>query len=965
MQFLSSLFVSQNKFYIHCVKNTALFFLLLPVWGAAQKAYWQQKVDVTIEVQLNDTGRTLNGFEKLVYTNQSPDTLYFIWFHLWPNAYKNDRTAFSNQRLQLGNTAFYFSSKEQRGYINQLDFKVNGITAKTEDHPEHIDIIKVLLPAPLPPGRQCTITTPFHVKLPYLFSRSGHSNGMFQITQWYPKPAVYDAQGWHPMPYLEQGEFYSEFGDYDVTITLPQEYVVAATGVLQDSAEKAWLLDRNTTVTTPEKKAAVKQYGHLKKFAPMQKKLSADNNFFKTPYTTKTLRFRQGNSHDFAWIANKNLHVAYDTCLLSGGKVVAVYTYYINKPETPWKKSVLFTKEALRFYTHEVGPYPYTTMHVVESAGTAGGMEYPAFTIIGAIASEETLDRLIAHEVGHNWFYAALANNERDAPWLDEGLNTFYEQKYTARKYGRQAPLDARFFQMLVAQRKDQPITTAAPDFTEVNYALVAYKKTARWLESIEQQVGFESFRRAMQWYYQQWRFKHPQAEAFKLALAATMPDTTAFRLLYTTGRLPNPAFAKTAVLSPLLPATIKKYVWHPGRNTWFISPAAGYNEYDKLMLGGIITNYGLPPARLQVIAIPLYATGSKKWNGIGQVAYSFYGDGRFKKVEARLSGMGFSKRFLPDSNGRMHNERFYKVAPVLRATLNAPLQSTREAWLEARTFLIREQAFSKFVTKQADGLAYVDSLATTSRYVNQFTFNVTDYRVLYPYNYQVQLQQGSSFYRINGTGNYFFNYAKGGGAGVRLFFAKFGYLTRNNTARFATAPYQPKLLGNTGEEDYTYGTYFIGRTASYAADASVVENNGLAAQQILLRDGGFKLRLDAFEFLQGRSENWVAALNLNTTLPRTLLPAFIPLKLFLDIGTYAEAKGQDAIGSRILYVGGLQLSLLRNAINIYAPVVYSAPFRDNLKTLPEQNTFLKRLTFSIDLGQLSLQRLTRNKFSF
>ena len=154
--------------------------------------YWQQKVDYTIDVTLNDREKTLDAFEKIVYTNNSPDTLHFIWFHLWPNAYKNDKTAFSDQQLELGNTNFYFSDKEQRGYINRLDFKVDGTTAKTEDHPQYIDIIKLILSKPLPPRQQITITVPFHEKLPFNFSRGGYDGESFQITQWYPKPAVYD-----------------------------------------------------------------------------------------------------------------------------------------------------------------------------------------------------------------------------------------------------------------------------------------------------------------------------------------------------------------------------------------------------------------------------------------------------------------------------------------------------------------------------------------------------------------------------------------------------------------------------------------------------------------------------------------------------------------------------------------------------------------------------------------------------
>jgi hypothetical protein len=206
--------------------------------------YFQQETDYKIDVTLDDVKNTLDGFEIINYTNNSPDTLNFIWIHLWPNAYKNDRTAFSEQLLQLGRTDFYFSNYEQRGYINRLDFKVDGVTAELEDHPLYIDINKLILPTPLVPGRTIKITTPFHEKIPFNFSRGGYVDKTYQITQWYPKPAVYDNKGWHAMPYLDQGEFYSEFGNFDVQITVPKDYVVAATGELQNVDELNFLKER-------------------------------------------------------------------------------------------------------------------------------------------------------------------------------------------------------------------------------------------------------------------------------------------------------------------------------------------------------------------------------------------------------------------------------------------------------------------------------------------------------------------------------------------------------------------------------------------------------------------------------------------------------------------------------------------------------------------------------------------------
>ena len=150
-----------KKIFLLCLFYCQMHF------SFCQTKYFQQQVNYTIDVTLNDVQNFLDGFEIINYTNNSPDTLKFIWFHLWPNAYKNDRTAFSEQMLELGLTDFYFSDEKKRGYINHLDFKVNGITTNLEDHPQYIDVAKLILPTPLLPGETIKISTPFHEKIPF------------------------------------------------------------------------------------------------------------------------------------------------------------------------------------------------------------------------------------------------------------------------------------------------------------------------------------------------------------------------------------------------------------------------------------------------------------------------------------------------------------------------------------------------------------------------------------------------------------------------------------------------------------------------------------------------------------------------------------------------------------------------------------------------------------------------------
>lgn len=967
-------------------KSTYILLLLLSLQKASlAQQYWQQELHYTIDVELDDTQHSLNGFLKLRYTNHSPDTLSFIWFHLWPNAYKNDRTAFSDQLLLHGRTDFYFSNKEDRGYINRLDFRVNNATLETEDHPQYIDVIKVHLATPLAPGAQTEISTPFHVKLPKHFSRGGHVGQSYQATQWYPKPAVYDSKGWHPMPYLDQGEFYSEFGTYDVRITVPADYVVAATGELQSEEEKQWMktmtagyraqhappviqnpkakflkpTPKKPAPKTPVKKNTTKAPLKNKKNVAAPEQPETPNPKPGTfPIATKTLQYKQDRIHDFAFFADKHFVVGYDTVKLESGRVIEAWSFYPLK-DTLWKQSVAMTKDAIHFRSKLIGEYPYNVVSVVQTK-ESGGMEYPTITNIGSMPDAKTLDMVIEHEVGHNWFYGILASNERDHPWMDEGINSYYGNRYVAWKYPEkrkrnwlESKIPANQTRLNVAtfakEKKDQPISTASADFTEQNYAIIAYGKTSLWMKQMEEQVGQVRFDSCMQLYYQQWKFKHPQPEDFQRIMEQNSGQNLSgfFNALHEQGPIQD--YHGPKKIKPAFLFSMKDY---ERVNYVNFLPAMGYNMYDKFMAGLVLHNISLPSHNFQFMLAPLYATGSKQFNGIGNISYSWHPGKHFQAIELGLTGARFSTMEGVDSNGAKVHGGFHKIVPSLRFTFrNRSMLSTVEKWIEWKTYLIGEKGFN-YVMDHDDSVNYPTPGTVKNRYLNQLTFNITDYRKLYPYDAQIQLQQGDGFYRAQATGHYYFNYAKGGGMQVRVFAAKFGYLGARTSDKVSRAYlYRPKLTAVRGEEDYTYSNYFIGRS----------EFDGAASQQIMMRDGGLKLRTDLFAGLQGRSDNWVASMNFNTTLPKNLLPVELPVRIFVDVGTYAEAWKKNAETSRFLYVAGLQVSLFKDLLNVYAPVFYSREFRDNLKTAPEVNTFGKRLSFSFDIHRFNLRKIIGN----
>ncbi len=497
-----------------------LFFILfLSIKCFSQQPYWQQEVNYTIEVTLDDKAHTLQGNASLEYINNSPDTLNFIWFHLWPNAYKNETTAYARQIFRNGDGKKRWKDMKDKGQMDGLAFTVNGNKAIIEPDSEHIDVIKVILPEPLQPGRKANISTPFHVNIPTYSSRSGRVDNSYILCQWYPKPAVYDHKGWHPMPYLDQGEFYSEFGSFDVSITVPSDYVIGATGVLQNEDERKKYIELGLQNNNGKSK--------LQKYSPI------------APGTVKTLRYKGDQIHDFAWFADKDFIIRYDTAQLSSGKIIDVFTYGYEKGNKHWSKSVSYAEDAVRRYSNWIGEYPYPVVQAVEGPRNvmSGGMEYPMITLITSpTADEPYLDAVIAHEIGHNWFYGVLATNERQHAWLDEGINSYYQFRYEAEKY----KTNSIFGDMLPAQVKTKPldefigtvymamsqipmeeaIETHSANFSDKEkYGLIVYLKAAIWMYIVEVSVGREQLEKAMKAYYEKWKFKHPYPEDFKAVL--------------------------------------------------------------------------------------------------------------------------------------------------------------------------------------------------------------------------------------------------------------------------------------------------------------------------------------------------------------------------------------------------------------------------------------------------------------
>ncbi len=493
----------------------AIFITIASLVAAQTTPYFQQQVDYTIEVTLNDIEHSLTGFESFNYKNNSTETLDKLYIHLWPNAYKNAKTAMSKQQFRQGDFFMLWAKPTAKGYIDSLDFKVNNTPAKWEYYEGQEDIAVLALPQPLAPGASIKVSTPFYVKLPSgSISRLGHIEQSYQITQWYPKPAVFDKDGWHPIPYLTQGEFYSEFGSYDVKITLPENYTVGATGDLQTQSE----IDRLNKLAAEEGPTT--------------------DEFPASSAKPKMLHYKQSNVHDFGWFADKRWIVRKgEVELPNTKKKVTTWAMYTPGNRTEWdEEGIKSINDGLYYYSLWSGDYPYSVCTAVDGTISAGGgMEYPNVTVIGNSGNATTLRTVIIHEVGHNWFYGILGSNERDNAWMDEGINSFFETR-TIMATRKDSDTDAMItvgnldikkilgmenlsysylteeLPYLIAARvgEDQPIQAPSDDYTNMNYGGIVYKKTALAFNYLMAYLGEAEMNRCMNAYFEAWKFRHP-----------------------------------------------------------------------------------------------------------------------------------------------------------------------------------------------------------------------------------------------------------------------------------------------------------------------------------------------------------------------------------------------------------------------------------------------------------------------
>lgn len=479
--------------------------------GAPGTAWWQNRANYVIDARLDTLTHTVRGAEQIRYVNNSPDTLTFVWLQLDQDIFgagSINRAAPPPPLLFAGVPFELAVSGPAGGFaLDSLQSDHGPLTTYHWD-----TMLRVDLGRPLAPGDSLRLTLRFAFTIPENgAARMGRDGRLYEVAQWYPRLAVYDdVSGWNTLPYIGAGEFYLEYGDFDVRLTVPPGYVVAATGSLQNpdevlTAEQQTRLQRAMTQDDPVAVITVQEAGT----AAARPRVRASEGLLTWHFTARNVR-------DFAWATAANFRWDAVRWVAAPGDTKLIQTFY--RPAAPnWGEAIRMAQHAIRRHS-DWATYPYPQATVVE--GPIQGMEYPMIVFVPPDTSRHSLSWVLMHELGHEWFPMMVGNDERRYPWMDEGFNSFIDL-YTVSEYWQgDAHADSVLDGPLMAYAgnavagREQPMITAPTQGHNVYW--MAYQKPALMLRLLREDVlGREAFDAAFKEFIRRWRFRHPQPADF------------------------------------------------------------------------------------------------------------------------------------------------------------------------------------------------------------------------------------------------------------------------------------------------------------------------------------------------------------------------------------------------------------------------------------------------------------------
>ena len=481
-----------------------IFFLLSLFVTVVNAQQWQQRVDYEMDIDMDVKTYQYTGVQKIKYKNNSPERLTKVYYHLYNNAFQpgsamdikvqnmkdpDPRVVVNvgTKEKPVNQSKISLLKPEEQGFL-----KIKTLTQKGKKLKYHIEgtILEVELESPIKSGGKTSLKMEFLGQIPLQTRRSGRDNKegvALSMTQWYPKIAAYDDEGWHANPYLG-AEFYADWGDYKVNISIDKNYTIGGTGYLQNPQE----------------------IGHG--YENPNKKLNTNKKENKIIW-----KFKAPNVHDFSWAADDDYHHLKHQ-VPNGPEVHFLYKESLSEDKKAfWEKLPIIMNQLFEFYKNQVGAYPYKQYTVVQ--GGDGGMEYAMCTLITGDRTYRSLVGVVAHELAHSWFQFLLASNETKHAWMDEGFTTYISTLIEHKIFDDEKDgFDKMYgsYLNLLSYKIEQPMTTHGDAFDyNYGYGISSYNKGALFLHQLEYIIGKASLKNTLNRYFKEYSFKHPKPENF------------------------------------------------------------------------------------------------------------------------------------------------------------------------------------------------------------------------------------------------------------------------------------------------------------------------------------------------------------------------------------------------------------------------------------------------------------------
>ncbi len=482
--------------------------------GEPGPGYWQNRADYKILASLNDSTNFVTSHVVITYTNNSPDPLPYLWLQMDQNLFREDSRGVATE--PVGGTRLAPRQFTQGFILKSVKIDLHG---KTSDAKYVVTDTRMQIRLPdamKPKGDEIKVDIEYSFEIPpYGSDRMGLTqtkNGtIYEVAQWYPRMEVYDdVIGWNTLPYLGQGEFYLEYGDFDFTVTVPEDHIVVASGELENSKD----------VLTPQERSRLEDARKSDKTI-MIRGAEEIKLLDQRPahLGSKAWHFKMYNARDVAWASSRAfIWDAARINLPSGKKCVAMSAYPVESAgDSTWGRSTEYVKGTIEYNSKQWFEYPYPVS--VNVAGTVGGMEYPGIVFCSSRSRRGGLWGVVTHEVGHTWFPMIVGSDEREYAWMDEGFNTFinvYSTKnFNNGEYTTQRDSARRFVPFLLREG-DIPSLTYADAIPRNDLGALAYFKPSAGLMMLREYVlGPDRFDYAFREYINRWAYKHPQPKDF------------------------------------------------------------------------------------------------------------------------------------------------------------------------------------------------------------------------------------------------------------------------------------------------------------------------------------------------------------------------------------------------------------------------------------------------------------------